>query len=155
MRVLVSLVALLVTLDARAEPEAVRLAVAHAGELLPSEAKSLAAAQKKLARRATVTVADASAAEVAFAAAPSGQTLPAEWQGAATVVVLQVLPPSGDKGKRVSRGAGSVLVFRPPNGTPVYAERVEGDAALSLHPQTVAAWLEDMLVLGARAGGAK
>ena len=144
----------LLALDARADPGALRIAVVHEAELLPSEAKAVAAAEKRLGKRQAVTVADAGAAEVAFASAPSG-TAPAEWGGAGTVVVLYVLPPGGEKSKRVSRGVGSVLVFRPPQTEPVYAERVEGDVATPLRADVLERWLSDVVALAARAGGAR
>lgn len=154
MRSLLPLLVSLLAFDARADLGALRIAVVHEAELLSSEAKAIAAAEKRLGKKQPVTVADAGAAEIAFASAPSG-TAPAEWGGVETVIVLYVLPPGGEKGKRVSRGAGSVLVFRPPHAEPVYAERVDGDVATPLRADVLERWLADVVALAARAGGAR
>jgi hypothetical protein len=153
MRISLLLAVLLLARGARAEPGPLRIAVVHEGELLPSEAKALAAVEKRLGKKRPVTVADAGAAEVAFASGPSGAA-PAEWQAVETVILLHVRPPGGDKGKRLSRGVGSVFVFRPPHAEPVYAERVDGEVETPMRAEVLEPWLSAIAALATRAGSA-
>lgn len=130
----------------------VRLAIAHASELLPSEVKALAELEKALARRklGTVQRADASAAEVAaLAAAPT--TLPEEWRGVDTVVLIEQLPPEGNKPKRRSRGIGQISVYHLPGLEPVWSERVEGSVEIGF-PEPLPGWIADAITV---ARGAK
>jgi len=148
----VGLLLLASSVVARAEAPVVRVAVAHPFELLPSEEKSLGELEKALARRklGTVLRADASPAEVrALVAAPS--TLPEEWRGVDTVVVLEILLPEGKKPKRVSRGVGHISVYHPPGLEPVWSERLEGSADIGM-PATLAGWIADAITI---ARGAK
>lgn len=128
---------------------AVRVVLVHDAPLLPSEAKTVAAVEKRAGK---VSEADASEA-AALRAYVAGTTpsLPEAWRAATAVVVIEMLAPSGEKPKRVSRGLGAILVVRPPSMVPIYLERVEGraDAALT---DTLADWIARAIKLATGVG---
>lgn len=145
MRPLLAFLALALAAPAAgAAPRGVRLAVVHDHPLLRSETRALAAAQKAVgkATKEPVTIADATPAEAAMLSA-AGTAPPDEWSAVETVVVLQLLPPKD----KVARGAGSLLVFRPPQLEPVYAERVQGSVPVILAGEDLGKWLSDALAL--------
>jgi hypothetical protein len=114
----------------------VRVAILHTGELLRSESRAFAETEKSLInRRWTVHLSDASAVEQRIAASwftdptnGSPPALPPEWSQEDLVLVVQVLPPEGQKPNRISHGIGSILAFAPPRTAPFYLQLVEGDA---------------------------
>jgi hypothetical protein len=138
---------LLAAVPARAET---RIAVVHSGELLTSESKGLAEIEKRLAKKKTAVKlvqaagAEASAARALVEGKPA--TLPEEWKAAQTVLVLEVLPPGGQKPKRLSRGVGSIAIVRPPALEPIYAERVSGESEGSLSSEAFSEWLARLLL---------
>jgi hypothetical protein len=150
---LVGVVALLGGTAWGAEP--VRIAVFHEGELLGSEAKTIAELEKQLDKRKAgpVKVGDATTAEVAvaraflLAAPPAPPPMPDAWKSAPAVVVLHVLSPSGAKPNRVSRGLGGILLFRPPRVEPVFVERIDGNADAPLRGDGLADWLARAIAL--------
>lgn len=132
----------------------VRVAVVFTDELLRSEQRALADLEKKLARTAAIDLGDATVDERALAAAHLASTppavppaLPPTWSAAETVLVLEILPPTGHKPGRISRGLGGVLLFRPPNPAPLYVERVAGELGHSLRDDGLATWLTTALSL--------
>lgn len=141
-----------------AEPAPVRIVIVHEGELLGSESKALAELEKKLSKKTVVKLGDATPSETAAARACLGKVapstpgpLPPEWLGAETVVVLEVLPPAGKKPNRITRGLGSVLVFRPPQPQPIYVEQVDGNADVALRADTLGEWLARAMAITAKA----
>lgn len=132
----------------------IRVAVVFTDELLRSEQRALADLEKKLARAAAIDLGDATADERALAAAHLASTpptvppaLPPTWSAAETVLILEILPPTGQKPGRISRGLGGVLLFRPPNPAPIYVERVAGELGHSLRDDGLATWLTTALSL--------
>lgn len=139
-----ALLALAGTGHAAAEPE-LRVVILSEGELLGSERRALAQLGKHVEQ--AVRIGDAEDAERAvarawLAGAPGAPpALPAEWKGAAAVVVLQLLPPRGKKPRRTSGGLGGTLVFRPGQDAPLYVERVEGPVGAPLDAESLGKWL--------------
>jgi hypothetical protein len=153
-RIAILAAGLLASLTARAEPALLRVAVVQADAPLGSEQKALTALEKQLAKgrpAGGLSFGVATAAEAALVAA-TPDALPEEWAGSATVVLLQVLPPRVSHGKRVSRGFGSLVVFRPPRVEPVYAERVEGELDTPRRAEDLGKWVSGAIGLGGRAG---
>lgn len=130
---------------AAAAAPGVRVVVRHEG-LLRSETRALDALVTALTRRklGPVTRVDATPAEAALFGGAPAAALPAEWGTGGVVVLLHVLPPTGGADARRSSGLGSVLVFRPPEVAPVYAERFEGAEGLSFGDSTLAGTLADL-----------
>lgn len=135
-------------------PAALRIVVIADGELLGSETRALADLKGKLARQPNSAVLNnASPAEAAFFAASNAggsPELPPEWRPHQSVMVLQVLAPSGQKPKRVSRGLGTVLLFRMPLARPVYREVIAGEAGTPITNEVLAAWFSRALTLCAK-----
>ena len=135
-------------------PEGTRVVMLLGGELLTSERHALAELGRNIG--GAVEIGDASDAERAVSsawlkgppAAPSAW--PAAWKEAATIVVLQVLPPTGKKPKRRSSGLGGILVFRTGQVAPVYVERIEGPAGAPLDSEELGKWIAGAARLGAR-----
>ncbi len=139
---------------AAAEP-AVRVAVVHGAELLPSESKALAELEKKIAKRnlGMVRFGDANPAESEAARklmAREKTALPAEWQSLKVVVVLEVLPPSGEKPKRLTRGLGAVMMVRPPRVEPIYLERIDGTVETWLSSNLLDEWIAHAIAVATR-----
>lgn len=135
-----------------------RVIVLHEGELLGSESRVITALQKQLLTMSShpLLLTEASPAEKAAvlpwlaASLPSiPPAWPEPWKDAQTVVVLQVLAPRGKKPQRTSGGLGGRLVFRAPEQTPVYVERIEGTQGASLDAESLAKWLHGALKLAA------
>jgi hypothetical protein len=127
-------------------PPAARLVLVHDGELLASESKALAQLHKRLAKLqpGSWRLNEASPHEVAaLRAYLAGVPLPIpeEWRGEKTVIVLEVLAPSGEKPTRISSGLGALVVVRPPRNQPVYRERVDGRAQAPLDGDALADWI--------------
>jgi hypothetical protein len=127
-------------------PPGARLVLVHDGDLLASESKALAQLQKRLAKlqRGSGRLNEATPHEVAalrayLAGVPT--PIPEEWRGEKTVIVLEVLAPSGEKPTRTSRGLGALVVLRPPRNEPVYRERVDGRAEAPLDGDALADWI--------------
>jgi hypothetical protein len=147
----ISLVMMMGAVVHAAEP-VVRIAVVHEGELLGSEKKALAAIEKKLtARKLTVRLGDASAGEAA-AMVGDPAAAPDEWRGVDVAVVLQILPPTGTKPSRISRGLGALVVYRPPSTAAVWRETVEGAVDVGMPTEQLEAWLASAIAV---ARGAK
>lgn len=126
---------------------AVRVVLVHGAPLLPSEAKAVAAVEKRAG-----AVSEADASEVAALRAYVAGTTPAlpnAWRAAKAVIVIEVLAPSGEKPKRVSRGLGAIVVVRPPRAEPIYVERVDGRAEAPLMADTLADWIARAIKLAA------
>ena len=143
-------------------PGSVRLVLVKPGELLRSEAKMLKRLKNTLARHKgwTVTMTDATANETAavrpyWATTPatSAAILPEAWASVETVVALKVLLPKGKKPRRISRGLGSIAIFRPPHKTPVYVEQIEGKAGGLSGSGRLAKWISTFVSLAAASGG--
>ena len=149
MRAAAFLACTLLAASAAAEP-GVRIAVLHASPLLKSESKALAALQKRLAKTGPVTLVDADEAETQLVRSPSGE-LPKVWADAGTVVVIEILPPTGKAPRQRTTGVGSVLVYRPPQTEPVWAERIEGSLATPLAGDALGPWITAAMTLAAGA----
>jgi hypothetical protein len=154
---------LIVVLFLHAEPAtaadrgALRLLVVASDERLPSEQKALAQLEKRLAKQWTgalwVQTADADELGAAreLIAGTTPKTAPTAWSGAEVVVILELLPPTGKKPKRITRGLGAIVVVRPPGLTPIFAQRIEGTADLSLAESRLQEWLARLVVIVAGA----
>src|SRR5207248_6433814 len=73
--------------------------------------------------------------------------LPQPWRMSKTVIVIELLAPSGEKPKRLSRGLGAIVVLRPPRAEPIYLERVEGRADAPLTVDALAGWIASAIAL--------
>lgn len=142
----------------RADPAAatLRVVVVADGEMLGSETRALADLRSKLAKPpSSVVLNNATPTEAAFFAAINtggSPAIPPEWRPHQAVLVLQVLAPSGVKPKRVSRGLGTVLLFRPPSDRPVYREVIAGEAGTPLTNELLAEWFSRATTLAAKGG---
>ena len=131
-----------------------RFAVLHSSELLPSEARAVSELKRKLERawqgavRADEPTANEAAAlrELADGKKPGSLT---EWQSTERVLLLEVVPPRVEKGKRITRGMGAIALLRPSDGATLYSERVEGAAEVWLQGPTFGDWLARLAQLGA------
>jgi hypothetical protein len=129
-----------------------RVVLLHFEELLGSEGKAVGELGRHIRRE--VQIGSAGDAESAVAKAWLDGTpgappaWPAEWKGASTVVVLQVLPPAGKKPKRTSRGIGGVLVFKAGRPVPVYVERVDAQLGWPIQAEPLGKWIAGAADLG-------
>ncbi len=136
-----------------AGPEGTRVVTLLGGELLGSERRALADLGKNIG--GAVEIGEGSDAERAVGetwlkgrpAAPPAW--PSEWKDAATIVMLQVLPPGGKKPKRTSRGVAGILVFRAGKVSPVYVERIEGPVGAPLEAESLGKWIAAATRVGA------
>lgn len=131
-----------------------RFAVLHSAELLPSEARAVGELRRKLERawQATVRSDEPTPSEVAALRDLVDGKKPssvAEWQGVERVLLLEVLAPRVEKGKRITRGMGAIALYRPSDGATLYSERVEGAAEVWLQGPTFGDWLARLAQLGA------
>ncbi|MBK9033017.1 MAG: hypothetical protein IPL61_17405 [Myxococcales bacterium] len=108
-----------------------RVVLIHGPELLGSEQKAVDRLRGGLARgRNSAALVDASPDEEAVARAwidhaepGTSPALPAAWAAAPVVLVLELLPPIGEKPRRRSGGLGAWVAFRPPSTDPVIVQR--------------------------------
>lgn len=142
---------------ASAPTGSVRMVIVRGGELLGSEKRAIQDLTHALGKKVgvlTVVGARPSGAEATAGLAVLGDAtparIPATWSAAQTVVILQLLPPSGAKPNRVSRGVGGIAVLRPPSATPIYVERVTGDGLGEPLSADMADWIAGVATL---AGG--
>jgi hypothetical protein len=106
------------TAPAAASRSGILLIALHTDELLGSENKALDWLAGAIAKATNVTVTRADASDRAVL------TDPARWAAADAVVVVEVLPPTGKKPKRISSGVGDLLVVR--DGQVVASEQITG-----------------------------
>lgn len=152
MRLLSLLVVVLVGSASAAPRGTLRLVIVPGGELLGSETRALTELRKKITKSwsGTVQAEDATpvenmAAQQLFVGPPPLSELPPGWQSAELVVALQILPPVGDKGKRLSQGFGAFAILRPPSKQPIFLQRLEGKAELPLQSAGFATWLPSVI----------
>jgi hypothetical protein len=106
-------------------PNTLRLVIVASDEPLASEKAEIAKVVAALEKAKIKVDASPPSAEEKQAAGElaSEQTVDVKgWSPFETVVVLEVVAPEGsEKGKRVSRGRGSVFIVHPPTKTPVFS----------------------------------